>query len=254
LTAALNKDDLHLTRLASSATIVTPPPAPATPGGPINLAARALSARDSSAIYGEIARYGFSSFQMVPGGAQMASGDGVTTLTLTGTGWGFVEDLSRSVFEQAADKLAVSVGLLVQSLPEGTFMFNHLVDLHAVWDNIGESTDSYISKRFLQPQAEQVVTGLPGGLVFNGGAIRLGLARPSDTSLPPGVSIAGGSATPMDSVDVRIEPFYADKSKLYLQVTGTFILTTDPRALSERLQFVRSILWDHVAGNMTLES
>src|SRR5215470_15534257 len=111
--ARLNKDDLHLTTLTATATIVSPPPAP-TPGAAINLAPRALSARDASEIYAEVSRYGFSSFQMVPGGVQMASGDGVSTLALGGTGWQFGEDLSRSVFEHAADKLSVAIGLFMQ--------------------------------------------------------------------------------------------------------------------------------------------
>lgn len=250
--AGLKRDDLHLTQLSAAAAIVSPP-APPSPGATINLAPQALSARDASAIYADVARYGFSSFQMVPGGVQMASADGITTLALTGTGWQFAEDLTRSVFEQAADKLAVAIELFMGKLPAGTLTFNQVVDLHAVWDNIGESADKYIAQRFLQPQAEEVVAGLPGGLTFNGGAIRLGLVRPIETPLPPGVSVPGTMAA-VDSVDVRIEPLYADKSKLYLQVTGNFTPTDNIRVVFERVQFVKRVLWDHVASNIALES
>jgi hypothetical protein len=101
------------------------PPTAASAAGPLALMRpNALSPRDASAIYAEVARFGFGSMQGVPGGVQLASADGVSVLTLTGTGWQFMEDLTRSAFPVAVSKLSVAIRTFLQKLPPNTLMLD----------------------------------------------------------------------------------------------------------------------------------
>jgi len=252
---ALNQDDLRLTHLSVQAAVFSPPPASATPGQV--LTPLALSPRDAAAIYGEIARFGFNSFQTIPGGVQIGSVDGISTLTLTGSGWSFTEDLSRSVFEHAADKLGVTIGLFIDRLPPSSVLMSQLVDLHATWGGLPQAADDYVASRFLKVQAAQVVSDLPG-LNYVGGGVRLSLTRDAQEPLPLGIQVENIDPKlpkPADSIDIRIEPFFLDKTKLFVEVTGTFPPTgLEVGTVSRRVAFVRSVLWDHLAGNIALES
>jgi hypothetical protein len=244
------QDDLRLIRLAVAAAIVSLP-SPAPPGQTPSLTPPALSPEDAAKIYTAVARYGFSNFQMIPGGVRMISDGNLTQLTVTGTGWSFAEDLSRSVFEHARDKLGVIIGQLKEILPSQSLMLNLVVDLHALWSNIGEQADIYIANRFLKPEAERLANSLPA-LQYNGGAIRLNLVRESTLELPPGVTLSA-TGSPKDSVDVRIEPLYQDKSQLFIQVAGTFVPTNQFERVVEQVDFVRDLLWKHVARSLTFD-
>jgi hypothetical protein len=212
-----------------------------------------LSPRDAAAIYGEIARFGFASFQLVPGGAQFASADGISVLTLTGGAWNFQEDLSRSVFEQAVDKMEVSVGLLMDKLPPRSLMVQHHVDLHATWAlSDRQDAAAYVMNRFLRPEARRVADEMPG-LEFNGGGIRLTFLRPHPQPLPGGITVTGGGA-PADAVDVTIEPLYADKTKLFLRATGTFLSTDKASDVTASVKFVRGLLWENLASSIRLDA
>src|SRR5579863_5533207 len=57
------------------------------PGQQPAAAPPALPVKAASAIFGELARFGFSTFQQVPGGAQMLSTDGKTNVIITAVNW-----------------------------------------------------------------------------------------------------------------------------------------------------------------------
>lgn len=242
----LRLDDLRSTRLGVAGAVYTMPSAP-PPGRPLVLTPKALAPEDASRIYAGIARFGFTGLQIIPGGARMVSENNVTQLSVTGTGWEFVEDLSSSTYELATDKLGVVVSLLKDMLPNSSLLASQTVDLQAHWTNLkGQRADDYIASRFLKPEVSRLGDNM-SGLEFNGGAIRLNFLRDSPVQLPPGVNLVAGSGAPKDSIDVRIEPFYQDKGELFLQVVGTFALTNEFRLATERVDLVRGVLWNSVA-------
>jgi hypothetical protein len=250
--AKLNRDhDLHLTQLTVSAPIFVAPVATAATSPAALMAQRAITLKDASSIFGDIARYGFSSLQQVPGGVRIASADGVSVLALTGTGWQFVEDLKRSAFDPALEKLSVAIGAFLERLP-GAIMVQRTVALEATWENLGQSADEYVQGRFLKDQARQVVGDVPG-FAFEGGGVRLRLTRPWTTNAPPGFVVVGGGG--VDALDVHIEPLYVDKAKLFIQVSGGFgPPTPDLAQVTEAARFVHEVLWDQVAGNIQMEA
>jgi hypothetical protein len=210
----------------------------------------AITAQAAGAIYGKVARYGFSSFQMVQGGAQLASADGSSILTLLGTGWQFAEDLSRSAFAVAQDKLSVALTEYIAALPKGARFVGQSVEMAGLWENLGGPADAYVTGRFVKDQAPKLVEGL-GDLEFQAAGIRLNLTRPAPETVPPGMVFAG---PPVDVVDVRVEPFLSDKSKLWLQVNGIFPVPVDTvGAVTDRIAMVRKILWDDLADRLALD-
>jgi hypothetical protein len=242
----LNKDRLRLTRLAVQAALFAPPT------GPV-IAPQAIGAKDASAIYAELARYGFAAFQLVPGGAQMASADGVSVLTVTGAGWTYQEDLGRSEFELALDKLDVAINEFVEKLPRGTMMVNQIIDLQGHWETGGAGADELISQIYLKDAVSHLATQLEG-LDYQGSGIRVNLTRPAAAPFPGGVQITSpdGPVEPKDSFDVRVEPLFVDKTKLFLQVVGIFATTSDLKAGNERIRYIRQLLWDKVASKIAL--
>lgn len=247
----MNKDDLRFTRLAAQATLL-----PNLAGGAATqqaLVPQALSPQAASAIYGEIARYGYASFRIIPGGAEIAAPDGSSVIQLTGSAWSFVHDLNQSAFQVAIDKLDVTIKAFMARMPRGTRYFGTVIDLQAVWENLdGRSADAYVESRFLKDQSRQMVADFPGNLEFNGGGVRLNLVGPGDVEMPADIGFAG-PGRPLDSFDVRIEPLFADKNKLYLQVTGVFGTPTgDVTVVTRRAQLVHDMLWRHLADNILM--
>src|SRR5438046_9542787 len=164
---ALNKDKLRLTLLGVQAALFAPP------RGPV-MEPQALSAKDASMIYAELARYGFAAFQLVPGGAQMATGDRVSALTVTGAGWTYQEDLSRSSFEPALDKLDVAIKNFVEKLVPGTMMVQQVVDLQGHWETDGVPADQLIAQIYLKDAVHRLAD-VPSGLVYAGSGVRSNL-------------------------------------------------------------------------------
>ena len=251
--SGLNRENnLHLTRLTVAASIFSPPTSASAAGPMAILAPKALLPRDASAIYAEVARFGFTSLQTVPGGVQIASEDGVSVLALTGTGWQFTEDLSQSGgFEPAISKIDVAIRAFLEKLPPNTVMLNQTVDLQATWENLGAQADEHIENRFLKPQARKIVSDIEN-LEFNGAGLRLNLTRPIG-DLPPGVQPLPGGPPMVETFDVRVEPYFADKSKLFLEVTGVLAPTQDLSRVIQGARFVEKVLWEHVAGNIAME-
>jgi hypothetical protein len=238
----MDKEKLRLLRLSSAATLVTAfPEAFQPPPG--------LSAEAAGAIYGKIARYGFSGFQMLPiGGAQYVSADQVTVVTLAGTGWEYLEDLSSSAFELAVEKQAVVLAEFFKHLRESESMFlSHAVDLHAVWPLDRGHADAFVETHFLTPTF-QSVAGAFGGLSLNGGGLRWALTRPLSDPVPPGLDV---QPLPLETFDLRLEPFFADKSQLFLQATAIYPApTTQLRRVTERAYEVRGLLYDTFADSL----
>lgn len=205
----------------------------------------ALSARDAAMIYGEIARFGFAQFQQVSGGAMITSADQASTVVVTATNWQFAQDMAKSPgFRPVLDQVGVVVGLLLDKLPPEVVIARQGIDLTALWA-LGEAADSYISEAFLGPRAAELAAGL-GDLRFNGGAIRLNFVRDSDIPVPPGMETLAPEA--VEEYDVRVEPFFRDKSHLFIQVTGTQPVPIREVALLERrVEYAHSLLWDRVA-------
>lgn len=239
----MRKDDLRLSRLVTTSSLLPSlvPPSPPIP--------QAISAQAAGAIYGKVARYGFSSFQMVQGGAQLAAGDGSSVLTLLGTGWQFMEDLTRSAFAVALDKLGVGLEEFVTWLPKGSRFIGHSVEIAGLWENLGGAADRYVASRFVKDQAAQLAQDLRE-FEFQGSGIRLNLTRQSQDPVPAGVAFA---APPFDVLDVRVEPYFNDKSKLWLQVNAVFPVPVDTvSAVTARIAMVRDVLWVDLADRLAL--
>ncbi len=249
----MNRDNLHLTQLGALAVLQQQLRIVGS-GTQVVAQAQALSPRDASMIYGEVARYGYSGFNMIPGGAQIASGDGVTTAVLTGSGWQFVQDLTRSPgWEPVVDKMGVTIEQFMSKFP-GAYFHTHIIDLQAVWEHVdGDSGDQYLASRFLKREAQTI--GAFEGFDYQGAGLRLCLMRPSDVPLPAGMTVIGAPASgPTDQFDVRIEPFFADRTKLWLQVVGQFrVPTTDVRLVTSRARTVHNLLWNQLADKITME-
>ncbi|MBJ7603286.1 MAG: hypothetical protein JF888_08885 [Candidatus Dormibacteraeota bacterium] len=246
----LRKDDLHLSKLVVNG--MTIPPVMAA--GPMGvMAPQALTPREGSEIYAEVSRYGFTGFQVVQGGIQLMSSDGMSIVVLTGGGWQFTEDLSRTTFDHSADKLAVVIDHYVKKLPQGTILAGQVAQVEAVWENFGADADSYIEQRFLKPEFARVVEGLVEGQEMLGGGVRMVLKRPAEQPLPPGMATADPSG-PADVFEVKVEPLYADRTKLFLLVSGTFSPTVDFKVIERRTRSIRDLLWSKLATNMTLEA
>ena len=246
----LNKDDLHLSRLTVQAQLlqVTPAQSGLLPGQ-VPQAPQGLSPEAVARMYAELVKHGYVSLQQVPGGAQMASGDGASVLIATANVFQFVEDLTRSAWQVVVDKLAFTVERYSHEVAPGALIVAQIVDLHAVWDNLGRSADEYVSQRFLKPGVEKLVEDF--GYEFNGSGVRLNLVKDVAPDLPPGV---GASGPIRDSVDVRIEPLLTDKTKLFVQVTGTFAPTRDMREIGKRVSLVHEMTWDRLARSIALEA
>ena len=239
----MRKDDLRLARLVTSSGVLPSLTAGVPPIPP------ALTAQAAGVIYGQVARYGFNSFQMVQGGAQMASGDGTSVLTLLGTGWQFAEDLQRSAFQVALDKLGVALDEFVKWIPPGSRFMAHQIEVAGLWENLGGTADRYVASRFLKEQAAQLVQGF-GDFEFRGGAIRLTLRRQSHDSFPEGIVFA---EPPVDSIDVRVEPYFQDPSKLWLQINGLFpIPVSTVSTVTSRVEMVKNMLWNDLADRLAL--
>jgi hypothetical protein len=237
----LDKDRLRLHRIVVQCSLGYPITSASSPAAP-----PALPPKAAAAIFGELTRYDFSRFTQVQGGAEFSSADGKTALSLTGMGWQFAEDLDGSVITHAVEKMAVAVRHFVDNLPPGVLMVNQITDLVALWDFGGPSTD-YIARRFLSQEALRLPATLTD-LEFNGGAIRLNFTRPAQTTGP---QIAG--VNQIEEFDVRIEPYFQDKSKIFLQVVGIFPVPT--RAVSEverRVNEVVDLLLRRVADSIAL--
>jgi hypothetical protein len=244
---ALNKDKLRLTGLNVQATLFSPPRGQVAEP-------QALSAKDASSIYGELARYGFAAFQLVPGGAQMTTADRVSNLTMTGAGWAYQEDLSRSAFELALSKLDVAITNYVERLVPGTLMVQQLVDLSGQWETEGTPSDQLIAQIYLK-DAVQRLAELIQGVNYQGSGIRMTLTRQAAAAVPGIIQVTGPSGQPaeaQDSFDVRVEPLFADKSKLFLQVVGSFAPTSDLKAGVDRIRYVHKLFWEQLATNIAL--
>jgi hypothetical protein len=245
---ALNRDRLRLTMLGVQATILAPP------RGPV-VEPQALSPKDASAIYAELARYGFASLQLVPGGAQMATGDRISVLTVTGVGWGYQEDLNRSSFELAISKLDVATKHYVDKLSPGSMMLQQMVDLQSQWDLESTTADVLIAQIYLKDSVRNLADHIPG-LAYQGSGIRVNMTRAAAAPVPPGVQMTGATGQPINAVDafdVRVEPLFVDKTKLFLHVVGTFAPTSDLKATMGRLRYVHKLLTEEVATNIALK-
>jgi hypothetical protein len=251
----MNKDDLHLTQLTAQAQLLHQPRV-AGSGTQIVLTGQALSARDASAIYGEVARFGYTGFTMIPGGAQIASADGATVVQLTGAGWSFAQDLTRiGGIEPAVDRLGVTIEQFMSKFPGASFA-GHTVDLQARWDHVDQGrSDRYIAQRFLTQDGTRM--GDFEGFTPEGGGLRLHFVRASTIPLLPGVQVwspAGQQIEPLEEFDARIETFYADKSKLFLEVTGLFAVpAVDISLVTSRARLVHELLWNQLADKITME-
>src|SRR2546430_10537828 len=75
----------------------------------------ALSAKHAAEIYGELARFGFATFQQVSGGAQLVTADGQTTILITATNWMYLRMMAGSPgFRPALDELSVTLHELLK--------------------------------------------------------------------------------------------------------------------------------------------
>jgi hypothetical protein len=208
----------------------------------------ALSAKHASEIYGELARFGFATFQQVPGGAQLISADGQTTIVVTATQWAFGQMMTASPgFRPALDQLGVALRELLQRLEPDLWIVNQFVDIQALWP-LGSSAEDYIARRFLTRSAIDLAEGL--GLRFNGGAIRLNLDRPTEVPVPPGLE--GAVVKPVEEFDVRIEPFFQDKNQLFLQVQARLAVPTrEVGVVLKRVEYAHRLLWEEVPARLT---
>jgi hypothetical protein len=240
----LDREKLLLTFLGVQASLLSPPQ------GHL-IAPAALGAKDVSTIYGELARYGFANFQLVPGGGQMATADGVSVLTLTGAAMAFQEDLSRSAFPLATDRLGVAMTHFREKLPEGTLMMTLSVDLQAQWEGSGIRSDEFVSQIYLKDAVRRLGQEIPN-LEYQGSGVRITLNRPAEAPLPPGVTMEAVPGGLRDAFDIRIEPLFADKTKLFLQVVGMFAVTSDMKSVVPRIQEVQRLLYDTVAPKIAL--
>jgi hypothetical protein len=152
--------------------------------------------------------------------------------------------------DSALHKLASASDALFRELAPRSAILQQAVDLQAVWDGLSQPADEFVASRFLNVGASKLVDDI--GFTFAGAGIRLSVYRPVMGSLPAGVFMLGGEAR--DTVDVRLEPLFVDKSKLFLQVTGIFAPTDDFKEIAKRAKVIRDVAWDKIARNLELVS
>ena len=212
---------------------------------------QALPVKAASAIFGELARFGFSTFQQVPGGAQLISTDGKTNVIITASGWAFQQTMAGSPgFRPAVDQLGVILRELLVKLDPPVWVVNQTVDISANWP-LGSSAERYIIDRYLTKAAVDLAESLD--LTFNGGAVRLNMGRDSPVPIPPGLENAVAKA--IEEFDIRIEPFFQDKSHLWLQVTGRMAVpTNDVQVMTGRLEYAHRLLWEEIPRRLSFES
>jgi hypothetical protein len=210
----------------------------------------ALSAKHAAEIYGELARFGFATFQQVPGGAQLVSADGQTTIVVTATNWVYLQMMAAGPgFRPALDQLGVTLRELLQRLQSDIWIVNESVDIQALWP-LGASAEDFIVRRFLTKAAVDLGTDL--GLHFNGGAIRLNLDRPSPVPVPAGLE--GSVPKPIEDFDVRVEPYFQDKNQLFLQVQGRMpVPTREVSVVQSRVEYAHRLLWEEVPARLTFK-
>jgi len=250
--AGLKRDNLRFSRLSVQAQIQQPPSIPSGPllPGQVPLAPLSLSTEAIARIFAALAPLGMSSMQMIAGGALLASPDGITNVIATANALQFTEDVSRSNMDSARHKLGSAADALFHELAPRSAILQQAVDLQAVWDGLGQPADEFVASRFLNPGASKLVDDI--GFTFAGAGIRLSVYRPVIGPLPAGVSMLGGEAR--DSLDIRLEPLFVDKSKLFVQVTGVFAPTDDFKEVAKRVQLVQDVAWDKIARNLELLS
>lgn len=224
---------------------------PANPGQLPVMVPPALPVKDAAAIYGELARFGFATFQQVPGGAQIMSADGKTTIVITAINWVFQQAMEGSPgFRPALDQLGVALSHLLERLTSGVWIVNQSVDIQALWP-LGASAEDFIVQRFLTQTAVDLARGLPG-LRFNGGAVRLNFDRPSETTVPVGLEASFPRA--IEEFDVRVEPYFQDKSQLLLQVTGSMpVPTREVSVVESRVEYAHRLVWEEVPARLAFE-
>lgn len=233
----LDPEKLRFVRLHVQSNILAFPSG--TPG--VSTGNPSLTPGDASAIYSSIARYGFTSFQLIPGGVQVASPDGATVLSLTGAAWSFVEDLSRTAgFEPALEKMGVALTEFTAKFSSPPLHVNQVADLHARWDGAPGGADAYIDSHFLSADGRALASGL-GGVTYNGAGVRFNFLREPQSDVPALVSAPAG-ARPAEVFDLRIEPLFVDKAHLFLQATGMFPPTFKVDEMLTRARFVRELL------------
>jgi len=252
---SMDKEDLHLTNLSAGAQLIQQPRLVGS-GVQMMVTGEALSPRDASTIYAEVARFGYTGFSMIPGGAQIASANGATLVALTGSGWQFIQDLSRSAgFEPAIDQMDVTIRAFMSKFP-GARLAGHSVELTARWDNVDTgSADRYIAGRFLKDEVGRVAEF--DDLSYEGTGLRLHFTRRSRDEVPGNVQILGPTGQPqppLDQFDIRIEPLFNDRSKVFLQVTGIFgVPSDDLKLVTARARDVYDLLYNRFADKMTME-
>jgi len=248
--AGLKRDNLHFSRLSVQAQIQQPPSIPSGPllPGQVPLAPLSLTTEAIARMFAALAPLGIGSMQLIAGGAELASPDAVTDLIVTANAFQFTEDVSRSSMDSALHKLSSAVDALFHELAPSSAILQQAVDLQAVWDGLSQPADDFVASRFVNHGATKVVDDI--GFTFTGAGIRLSVYRPVIGGLPPGVSMLGGEAR--DSLDVRLEPLFVDKSKLFLQVTGVFAPTDQYKEVAKRAHLVRDVAWDKIARNLEL--
>ncbi len=250
--AGLKRDNLRFSRLGVQAQIQQPPTIPTGPllPGQVLLPPLALSTEASARIYSALAPLGITSMQSVGGGVELASPDGITSVTATANELQFAEDVSRSSIDSARHKLGSSVEALFKELAPRSVILQQAVDLQGVWEGLGVAADQFVLSRFLNPDATRLVDDI--GYTFIGAGIRLTVTGPVMGQMPPGVVMLGGEAR--DSIDVRVEPLFVDKTKLFLQLTGLFPATDDHKEIVKRVNLVHNLAWDKIARNLELAS
>ncbi len=250
--AGLSREGLRFSRLTIQTQILQPTLVQSVVlPGQVPQPPQALTSDSVARIYAGIAKHGFTSMQQVPGGAQMATGDGVSVVLVTANSFQFSEDLTRSAWQQALERLSVTVEVYAHEVAPQSFILQEVVDLQGIWENLGQGADAYIAHRFLKPGVEKLVEDF--GFSYNGGAIRLNLVRPVTASVPPGLTVIGPQGI-HDALDVRLEPLFMDKSKLFIQVTATFTPTQDMKEIAKRAEIVHEVTWNRLARNIALEA
>jgi hypothetical protein len=126
----------------------------------------------------------------------------------------------------------------------------HQIEIAGLWHNLGGTADRIVASRFLKDQVAQLVEGL-GDFEFRGGAVRLNLRRQSQDSLPEGISFA---EPPIDEIDVRVEPYFKDPSRLWLQINGTFpVPVASVNVITARVERIKNMLWADIADRLALD-
>src|SRR5258706_5416148 len=116
--AGLKRDTLRFSRLSVQAQIQQPPSIPSGPllPGQVPLAPLSLSTEAIARIFAALASLGLTSMNQIPGGAQLASQDGVTSVIVTANALQFTEDVTRSSMDSALHKLGSAADALVREL------------------------------------------------------------------------------------------------------------------------------------------